>query len=193
AIWQMSLWELEAGPYPEHLGELYYQKMQCHHRPGGLEGGVEGAELKGGPAVGLTDLNLKGGAINLSHIESWNCEAGASLHEAIEPGNCEAGATNEGIKPQNCDAGARSENLVMSYGWRLLDSFMKMRYFNIEDNPVGWEFLFGYMGKFKHSLREWRHEIKKKCFDCFTHNWERVYKRDKRVEPELPICKNPTT
>ncbi|XP_020249211.1 uncharacterized protein LOC109826597 [Asparagus officinalis] len=58
------------------------------------------------------------------------------------------------------------------------------RYFNIEDNPVGWEFLFGYTGKFKHSLREWRHELKKKCFDCFTHNWERIYKRDKRVEPE---------
>ncbi|ONK68562.1 uncharacterized protein A4U43_C05F13280, partial [Asparagus officinalis] len=58
------------------------------------------------------------------------------------------------------------------------------RYFNIEDNPVGWEFLFGYQGKFKHSLREWRHEIKKKCFDCFTHNWERIYKRDKRVDPE---------
>ncbi|XP_020253352.1 uncharacterized protein LOC109830495 [Asparagus officinalis] len=58
------------------------------------------------------------------------------------------------------------------------------RNFNIEDNPVGWEFLFGYIGKFKHSLREWRHEIKKKCFDCFTHNWERIYKRNKRVEPE---------
>ncbi|XP_020275099.1 uncharacterized protein LOC109849650 [Asparagus officinalis] len=85
----------------------------------------------------------------------------------------------------------RSDNVNPYYeAWEqpfhVLESIYRdcWRYFNIEDNPVGWEFLFGYQGKFKHSLREWRHEIKKKCFDCFTHNWERIYKRDKRVEPE---------